>query len=58
MLEMYFHQFRWKELTTVKEFFRIRMFPGHHNFQAECSSQVLASLQEDLNNILRISRKD
>lgn len=47
----YFHYFRWKELTTIKELFRVRMFPGHHNFPSECSSQVLTSLQEDLNNL-------
>lgn len=51
-----FEYFRWKDLTTIQQFFRVRMFPGHHNFPSECSSQVLTSLKEDLNNILSISQ--
>ena len=48
--------FRWKELTTVKAFFRVRVFPGHHNFQAECGPQVLACLKEDFDKIISITQ--
>ncbi|CAF3824772.1 unnamed protein product [Adineta steineri] len=43
---------RWIELTKSKDLFRVRMFPGHHNFQSECQTQVLQCLKEDFNNIL------
>ncbi len=48
--------FRWQELTTIKHLFRVRMFPGHHNFQAECGPQVLSCLKEDFNNLISISK--
>jgi surfactin synthase thioesterase subunit len=39
--------FRWIEVTTNKDLFRIRLFPGHHNFPSECQDQVLQCLRED-----------
>ncbi|CAF1311362.1 unnamed protein product [Rotaria sordida] len=47
---------KWKELTMLKSLFRVRMFPGHHNFQAECGPQVLSCLKQDFNNIINILR--
>ncbi len=47
---------RWKELTTAQDLFRIRIFPGHHNFQVECGPQVISCLKEDFNNIINISK--
>jgi surfactin synthase thioesterase subunit len=41
--------FRWKELTTKEDLFRVKMFPAGHNFQAECQTQVLQTLKEDFN---------
>jgi hypothetical protein len=55
-LKFYFVIFRWKELTTVKELFRVRIFPGHHNFHAECGPQVLSCLKEDFNKVISISQ--
>ncbi len=51
-----FDSFRWKELTTVKGLFCVRVFPGHHNFQAECGPQVLACLKEDFDKIISITK--
>ncbi|CAF1122996.1 unnamed protein product [Rotaria sordida] len=45
----------WKELTTKKDLFRVRMFDGHHNFPSECQDQVLKCLKEDFNNIINNS---
>ncbi|CAF0864883.1 unnamed protein product [Adineta steineri] len=46
---------RWSELTTKKELFRVRMFPGHHYFFSECQNQVLEALKEDFDSILNNS---
>ncbi|CAF1575444.1 unnamed protein product [Rotaria sp. Silwood1] len=43
---------RWKELTTMKDKFHVRMFPGHHHFQFECQDEVLLCLKQDFNNII------
>ncbi|UJR19610.1 hypothetical protein I4U23_022744 [Adineta vaga] len=43
---------RWKELTNKKDLFRVQMFPGHHHFQAECQTEVLTHLKQDLKRIL------
>jgi len=45
--------FRWKELTTKENLFRIRMFNGHHNFQSECQTEVLQALKEDFKILLQ-----
>ncbi|CAF0946780.1 unnamed protein product [Adineta steineri] len=47
---------RWLELTTNKDLFRVRLFPGHHNFQSECQNQVLQCMKEDFNNVLNNSK--
>ncbi|CAF3253490.1 unnamed protein product [Rotaria sp. Silwood2] len=47
---------RWKELTTIQDLFRVRMFRGHHNFQSECQDEVLQCLKEDFNNIINNSK--
>ncbi|CAF4956391.1 unnamed protein product [Rotaria sp. Silwood1] len=47
---------KWKELTTLKSLLRVRMFSGHHNFQAECGPQILSCLKQDFNNIISILR--
>ncbi len=44
---------RWKELTTKEDLFHVRMFPGHHNFQSECQTQVLQALKEDFNKLIK-----
>ncbi|UJR11503.1 hypothetical protein I4U23_015684 [Adineta vaga] len=44
---------RWIELTTVKDLFRVRMFPGHHNFHSEHPDEVLRCLKEDFNQIFK-----
>ncbi|CAF0909165.1 unnamed protein product [Adineta steineri] len=46
---------KWSELTTKKELFRVRMFPGHHYFFSECQNQVLEALKEDFDSILNNS---
>ncbi|CAF1075364.1 unnamed protein product [Didymodactylos carnosus] len=43
---------RWAELTTVEDFFRVRMFHGHHMFHSECGENVVKCLKEDLTNIV------
>ncbi|CAF0822829.1 unnamed protein product [Adineta ricciae] len=47
---------RWIELTTVKDLFRVRIFPGHHNFHSEHSDQVLHCLKEDFNQIIMFTK--
>jgi hypothetical protein len=40
----------------MKSLFRIGMFPGHHNFQAESGPQVLSCLKEDFNTLTNLLR--
>ncbi|CAF1148428.1 unnamed protein product [Adineta ricciae] len=47
---------RWIELTTVKDLFRVRIFPGHHNFHSEHPDQVLQCLKEDFNQIIMLTK--
>jgi len=48
---------RWNELTNAKDLFFVRMFNGHHNFQAECETEVLKYLKEDFDNLVRKAKK-
>jgi surfactin synthase thioesterase subunit len=43
---------RWKELSLKEDLFVVRMFPGNHNFQVECQTQVLEALKKDFNNLI------
>ncbi|CAF3455459.1 unnamed protein product [Rotaria socialis] len=44
---------RSKQLTTINDFFRIRMFNGHHDLQSECQNEVLEFVKQNLKDLVK-----